>query len=142
MEWPGGFALLGCQRAAYDLDLPIAIETDDPVALAALSAGVAELGGQVDPEARQAVRVVSECLCVGAATPGAQVAACTQSGVCLSLTGEQLVLRRCGYWLNLTDEPATENASGMTVHLRINQRFDPETLVRLMRLAARQERLI
>lgn len=72
MEWPGGL---------YDLDLPIAIETDDPVALAALSAGVAELGGQVDPEARQAVRVVSECLCVGAATPGAQVAACTQSGV-------------------------------------------------------------
>lgn len=60
---------------------------------------------------------------------------------CLSLTPEQLVLRRCGYWLNLTDEPATENASGVTVHLRINQRFDPETLVRLMRLAARQERL-
>jgi hypothetical protein len=41
----GLLGLLGCQRAPYDLDMPIAIETDSPAALAVLRAGIAELGG-------------------------------------------------------------------------------------------------
>jgi hypothetical protein len=59
----------------------------------------------------------------------------------LSLTPAELTLRRCGYWINLGGEAPTDNASGKMVYLPLAQVFDPETLVRLMRLAARQERL-
>ena len=77
----GLLGLLGCQRAPYDLDMPIAIETDSLAALAALSAGIAELGGRVIDSASQRVQVSSVCRCAGATAPNASVAACTVSGV-------------------------------------------------------------
>lgn len=80
-----GFGLLGlvaCHSAAlYDLDTPIAIDTDNDVARKALGEGVAELGGRVLPYATQRVRVVSDCLCPGARAPNSAVAACTLGGV-------------------------------------------------------------
>jgi hypothetical protein len=54
-------------------------------------------------------------------------------------TQEQLVLRRCGYWLNLLGEPPTSNATSETVHVPRRQVFDPHTLQRLMALASRLE---
>lgn len=78
--WAVLVGLLGCQRAPYDLDSPIAIETDNAVALAALSAGIVELGGQVGGTG-QKVQVVSACRCAGATLPNSAVAACTLSGV-------------------------------------------------------------
>ncbi len=77
----GLLGLLGCQRAPYDLDMPIAIETDSLAALAALRAGIAELGGHVTDSAGQKVQVSSVCRCAGATAPHASVAACTVSGV-------------------------------------------------------------
>jgi hypothetical protein len=59
----------------------------------------------------------------------------------LSIAHSELILRRCGYWINLAGQAPTENASGQTVHLPTAQIFDPQTLARLMRSAARQERL-
>ncbi len=59
----GLLGLLGCQRAPYDLDMPIAIETDSLAALAALRAGIAELGGHVTDSAGQKVQVSSVCRC-------------------------------------------------------------------------------
>ena len=39
----------------------------------------------------------------------------------LSLTAEQLVLRRCGYWVSLAGEPESDNKTAVTVQVpRIN----------------------
>ena len=59
----------------------------------------------------------------------------------LSLDEDELILRRCGYWLNLLGDPPTTNETSVTVHLPRLQRFDPDALRRFMRQAARQERL-
>ena len=79
----GLLGLLSCQRAPYDLDDPIAIETDNPVALAALSAGIVELGGRVGSgdTVGQKVQAIGSCRCAGATLPNSTVAACTVSGV-------------------------------------------------------------
>ena len=78
----GLLGLVACHPAAlYDLDTPIAIDTDNDVARKALGEGVAELGGRVLPYATQRVRVVSDCLCPGAKAPNSAVAACTLGGV-------------------------------------------------------------
>lgn len=57
----------------------------------------------------------------------------------LSFSPEQLVLKRCAYWLNLFGRSPTQNKSGETVQLLRAQTFDPGTLSDLMRKAARQE---
>ena len=59
----------------------------------------------------------------------------------LTLDDDQLLLRRCGYWLNLADAPDSDNTTKQTVHMQRAQRFDPDSLERLMRCTARQERL-
>ncbi|AKT37193.1 DUF4365 domain-containing protein [Chondromyces crocatus] len=59
----------------------------------------------------------------------------------LHLSEQQLVLRRCGYWLDLKGHTPTMNETGETVRLPRHQIFDPPTLERLMRCAARQEDL-
>ena len=88
-------SLLGCAPAAYDLDKPIAIETGNSVARAALTAGLVEMGGIVSTgQAGQRVQVVSECRCPGAAVPNSIVAACTLGGV-IYLCSAGLACPRC-----------------------------------------------
>lgn len=78
----GLLGLVACHPAAlYDLDTPIAIDTDSDVARKALGEGVAELGGRVLSYAMQRVLVVSDCLCPGAKAPNSAVVACMLGGV-------------------------------------------------------------
>lgn len=41
---------------------------------------------------------------------------------------DQLVLRRCAYWVSLRNAPATTNSTAVTVHLPKNQHFGPDAL--------------
>ncbi|WP_201217358.1 DUF4365 domain-containing protein [Halochromatium roseum] len=45
---------------------------------------------------------------------------------------DELVLRRCAYWVSLTDLPDTENRESVTVSLPAHQRFDVVALCDLM----------
>lgn len=49
----------------------------------------------------------------------------------LSLTAEQLVLRRCGYWVSLLGEPESDNETSVTVSVPRENLLTPEA-VRLM----------
>ena len=57
----------------------------------------------------------------------------------LSCTEDQLVLKRCAYWLNLRGVAPTTNQTGETVHVPRSQIFDPDALTQLMRQTAYQE---
>lgn len=47
-------------------------------------------------------------------------------------TEEEMIIRRCGYWVSLLGAPATQNSDGVTVNIpRINM-FTPETLTAMM----------
>lgn len=95
LGWLGLPVLLGCAPAAYDLDIPIAIETSNSVARAALTAGLIELGGVVSAgQAGQHIQVVNDCRCPGAAVPNSIVAACTLGGV-IYLCSAGLACPRC-----------------------------------------------
>lgn len=50
----------------------------------------------------------------------------------LTQTEEQLVLRRCGYWLSLLGEPAVDNAESVTVRIPRTQQFTPLALQDMM----------
>ncbi len=50
----------------------------------------------------------------------------------LSQTQEQLVLRRCGYWLSLRGAPETDNVAAVTVRLPRAQVFSIDALRALM----------
>ena len=45
---------------------------------------------------------------------------------------EQLVLRRCGFWLSLCGRPASGNDTKTRIRIPTNQRFDVATLQLLM----------
>lgn len=49
---------------------------------------------------------------------------------------DELLLRRCGYWLSLRGSPATPNKTNITVKLPRSNRFDVAGLTRLMTLVA------
>jgi hypothetical protein len=49
----------------------------------------------------------------------------------LSHSEDELVLRRCAYWVSLRGAPATSNSSGVTVKLPKKQLFDPQGLAAL-----------
>ncbi len=57
----------------------------------------------------------------------------------LTATAEQLILKRCAYWVNLYGKVPTQNATCETVQLPTAQVFEPDALSRLMRQAALQE---
>ncbi|WP_428268389.1 DUF4365 domain-containing protein [Haliangium sp.] len=57
----------------------------------------------------------------------------------LSLTHEQLILRRCAYWVSLRGAPAADTSSGVTVKLPKAQMFDPAALTHLAVLCSRRE---
>jgi len=50
----------------------------------------------------------------------------------LSLTAEQLVLRRCGYWVSLAGHPVSENETSVTVSLPRENLLTPEAVRRMM----------
>lgn len=53
----------------------------------------------------------------------------------LSVTPEQLVLRRCAYWVSLSGVPETTNATSVTIPVRDVNKFDVEGLKALMERA-------
>ena len=59
----------------------------------------------------------------------------------LSISPDQLVLRRCGYWVNLLGLPPTENEARQTVHLPVAQTFDVAAVQRFMRQVAKEQRI-
>jgi hypothetical protein len=50
----------------------------------------------------------------------------------LSVTAQELILRRCAYWASLACEPETENKSSIAVSLPMGNRFDIGALRSLM----------
>lgn len=55
----------------------------------------------------------------------------------LTVTDEELVLRRCAYWVSLTNLPETDNRASVTVSLPARQRFDVAALRNLMEQSRR-----
>jgi hypothetical protein len=56
-------------------------------------------------------------------------------------TVEELVLRRCAYWVKMTGMPETTNDSGVTIRLPAHQVFSPEQLRGLMERLSREEEI-
>ncbi len=50
----------------------------------------------------------------------------------LNISEEQLILKRCAYWISLLGAPDSENKSGQTVFLKKSQLFDPGGLEQLL----------
>jgi hypothetical protein len=50
----------------------------------------------------------------------------------LTLSPEQLVLRRCGYWVSLCGNPSTENENTVTVHIPRANMFTAAKLQNMM----------
>lgn len=50
----------------------------------------------------------------------------------LSQTEDELVLRRCGYWMSLRGVPETSNVQSVTVVLPRAQLFTPQALIEIM----------
>jgi len=59
----------------------------------------------------------------------------------LSHDVEQLILRRCAYWVSLVGAPECDNVSGQTVYLPSSQALSPTGLIELFRRLACQEEL-
>ena len=50
----------------------------------------------------------------------------------MTITNDNVILRRRAYWLNLKGEPETTNIASVTVRIPISNRFDVESLRGLM----------
>ncbi len=50
----------------------------------------------------------------------------------LSVTQEELVIRRCAHWVSLLGHPESSNRTSVTVSVPAINRFDPEALQRLI----------
>ncbi|KLU25816.1 hypothetical protein EOS_13120 [Caballeronia mineralivorans PML1(12)] len=57
----------------------------------------------------------------------------------LTHSQEQLVLRKCAYWVSLRGAPPTNNHAGVTVRIPKNQVFDGAGLMQLMASISRHE---
>jgi hypothetical protein len=53
----------------------------------------------------------------------------------LSVTQDQLVMRRCGYWVSLAGAKETENKESVTILVQAANRFDVDSLRALMEQA-------
>lgn len=53
----------------------------------------------------------------------------------VSISAEELVLRRCAYWADIKDFPETDNKSSVTITIDRNNRFDIPNLKDLMERA-------
>ncbi len=52
---------------------------------------------------------------------------------------EELVLKKCAYWVSLRGAPETDNSSGVTVKLPKSQLFSPESLSKLCGRLSRRD---
>jgi hypothetical protein len=59
----------------------------------------------------------------------------------IQLSDEELVLRRCGYWVSLAAKPEPLNATSVTVHVPRENRITVESLSGLMEKISRGEAL-
>ena len=55
-----------------------------------------------------------------------------EEGDWLSISEEELVLRRCAYWADITDAPESDNERTVTISIPEHNRFDADALKRLM----------
>lgn len=55
----------------------------------------------------------------------------------LSVTAEELVMRRCAYWASLADRPESDNKESVTISVQNKNRFDIEGLKALMQQSRR-----
>jgi hypothetical protein len=53
----------------------------------------------------------------------------------LTVTQEELILRRCAYWANLAGLPETQNRESVTIRVQDKNRFDVDALRALMNRA-------
>jgi hypothetical protein len=60
-------------------------------------------------------------------------------GEWLHQTEDELLMRRCGYWVSLSGQPKTANRTSVTVQLPRSNRFDVGSLRGLMERASRKE---
>ncbi len=60
-----------------------------------------------------------------------------ERGDWMTITEEELVLRRCAFWLNLAGYEEKPNRSSITVHIPPGNRFDIEGLRALMEQSRR-----
>jgi hypothetical protein len=56
-------------------------------------------------------------------------------------TDEQLVLKRCAYWVSLKGAPESANDSGQTIYIPRDQVFSPEGLTSMLARLAQEEDL-
>lgn len=54
-------------------------------------------------------------------------------------SAEELVLRKCAYWVSLRGAPAIDNSSGITVKLPKSQMVTPDNLLRVMGRLSRRD---
>jgi hypothetical protein len=54
-------------------------------------------------------------------------------------TSEELIMRKCAYWVNLSGEPDTQNQSSVTVKIPKQQVLSPDELYQLMLSASKEE---
>lgn len=56
----------------------------------------------------------------------------------MTITHEQLALRRCAYWVDLTNHPSRDNVSSVTVDVPNDNLFDVDALTKLMEESRRR----
>ena len=65
----------------------------------------------------------------------------TGHGEWLSVSPEQLILKKCAYWLSLRGADASTNSSGTTVYLPKEQLLSPENLLNIFERISKNEPL-
>ena len=53
----------------------------------------------------------------------------------LTISSDELILRRCAYWVSLRGQPETDNVETVTISLPARNRFNDDELRRLMDMA-------
>ena len=59
----------------------------------------------------------------------------------LAISEDELMMKKCAYWVSLRGAAATSNTRGQTVYLPVSQRFSPESLLDIFRRLSRPENL-
>jgi hypothetical protein len=57
-------------------------------------------------------------------------------------TPQELVLKKCAYWVNLTGAPTTTNTTGINIKIPINQEFNPKNLLNIFHKIASGEKFL
>lgn len=60
----------------------------------------------------------------------------------LQWSPDRLIVQQCAWWVSLRGAPESNNSSGVTVHLPVNQTFSPKGLKEIMTRLAKEEELL